>query len=74
MVIDIDVEMHVLDNQMVKIHSERLSHLVPYKRGESSGMQHILSLNLKHSPNRRCAGSARRSNTEMKCLKHTNYQ
>lgn len=53
--IDIDVEVHVLGNQMVKIHYKRFSHLVSYERGRSSRTWHILSVSL----NTRQTGDAR---------------
>lgn len=42
MVIGIVVEVHVLGNQAVKIHYERLNHLVPSEREKCSSTRHIL--------------------------------
>lgn len=50
--IDIDVEVHVLSNQVVKKHSERISRLVPSKREKSNSTRHILSVSLNTRPTR----------------------
>lgn len=42
MVIDMVVEVHVLNNQVVKIHSEQLSCMVPSELEKCSNTRHIL--------------------------------
>lgn len=55
MVIDKAIKVHILDNQAIKIHFERLYRLVPYERSKCISIRHILNIILYT----RLAGDAR---------------
>lgn len=68
---DIDDKMHIIDNQEVKIHSERIYRLILYERGKCISTWNILGI----SQYTRLTGDAREvlEDPSQKLLEHKNH-